>query len=1832
MAARLATGDVVIDVGANVGNHCIYLAAVAGCRVEAFEPNEALCEAIRASAALAQPALPVTVHCLALGQSSSTASFEADKPDNLGAQSLAIGAGTIQVARLDDLQVAHPVRAMKIDVEGMEIDVLEGAAGLIATDRPMLYIECISDKAFRQVTRWLEARRYVCWETFNATPTHLFRPIESVDIDERLARMQAKAFHETYRTGLLLTSVRSRLTTAQEAERKARDELLKLEVTHAAVVATHHNDLRQLEVARVAAQQALVERDAARAQRGAAQAERDAAQQARDAAKAASDAARRDRDGACAERDRALAERELARQESDKAREALSQARAAEAGAKRLHLQTLAERDAGQAVLKRLAGELQQHRDRSKRLVDDQRRLKKLLKERGAVEEELRNVRGSIRFRLGSALVDAVQSPAALMRLPLALWRIGKDRRQPIQDPVGTAPVAVAAQAPVTSPILVRCKKRPTWRPDADASNLRIAALASEQTGRDFAPDCTWIPVTLDTAALSTLGADLLLIEAEQLSSLESGDPMFHRLLDQADDSGLATALWCEAGPQSDPRISEWASRVDLVLAQDLDNMEILRRSLPGIRVIPWPRGVQLRHDNPYLADQGLAPSTDEQTVQLGKLAGASAGSVDIVDAQSQSNLPLLLLRRLARGQLPVATFARALQLCFGELAISSDSPQQRQRAAEQRGASPIGHAGYAQLALRKLAQEHTISHRLEALVRAFNPKCNQLSAPRVAVIANVSSTEEAQQVLAAVRRQSLQPQGVYLLPKPPLAAPAQLTDARTHWVADVAALVDRLESVDLVSVMDPRDGYGAEYLADLTIAARFGQAQAYAKIGPAWRRIESAPARTCMMPVAVARRLLASASGPLGDLVVDGCEVASTDGFDYRLDAVAHAAPAVEPSQHGVWPGVPWHTIEQATLPSNGSDAEMLDPSPGLSFEAVQWAAWVPAVQPVGVSLQLNGDVVEFEARLDAGVVEYVYLDRQFSPAELKAGRGTLMSLVASVSGDVRTVMVFYGANGKKISHLMRAVGATGELQVPPGTAYAKLALRFQKTASGRLGRLVLADPRLPPRWHVASAGHLLVGKQYPSYDDLYRFGFVHSRVRGYRRAGTRVDVFRLTQDARGLFREFEGVAVSEGDSARLDQAIDRGGYRTVLVHYMDRTMWRELQRHLDHVRVVIWVHGAEIQPWWRRAMNHETDAQRDQARKSSDERLAMWRDVVSCDHPNLQLVFVSSKQAGEAFSDLGVAPNPCRYHVISNFIDGELFSYRPKTAELRRQILSIRPYASAVYANDLMVAAIERLSTHPVFPSLHFRVIGDGVLFEDTVAPLAAFPNVTVERRFLNQHEIARLHRDYGIFLVPSRMDTQGVSRDEAMASGLVPVTTRIAAIPEFVNERCGVLTEPEDPQALADAILSLQDDPARYLRMSEAAANAVRSRSGREQTIDRELALICGVPSEMGGQVKMPAQRVVVYGDLNLNIMDGSAIWAASLSETLASMPDVGVTLLLKARIHRTQVISRLLDLAPKVRFVEPDTEDRNAVMNVAAAVAKLSSLDDQGRFNAFVLRGFELCSAAAAQSRFAGRLWAYLTDIPQTDGALDEASWQRVAAILSACRYLLCQTPQFQQFVLRHWPEAEGKTILLPPMIPPRAASSVRPARGTVFKVGYAGKFAPRWGIRDMFAAFTTLREGLPSAELHVYGDKIHHSKEEPGFRDDIRRLLETTPGLTWHGAVDRDALLRAIPSMNACWAFRDPTFEAATHELSTKVLEYASASVPTVLARSAVNESVLGADYPLFADDVDHAARLLRRLNDDPDFAAAIAERLERVADNYSFEAVGRHLMDQGILT
>ncbi len=446
---------------------------------------------------------------------------------------------------------------------------------------------------------------------------------------------------------------------------------------------------------------------------------------------------------------------------------------------------------------------------------------------------------------------------------------------------------------------------------------------------------------------------------------------------------------------------------------------------------------------------------------------------------------------------------------------------------------------------------------------------------------------------------------------------------------------------------------------------------------------------------------------------------------------------------------------------------------------------------------------------------------------------------LEATGSARAELVVSYLDGDGVELARAFRASGDGTPIPVPRHALHLRIGLRISGRGSVTVHRLSFGQRA---GGFASFPGHsdvMVLSNGYPANDDLYRNAFLHSRVKGYQRLGRAVDVVVYRRGNPDQVRGFDGIDVVTMSDETLPMALD--AHRHVLVHFMNRPMWEAIAPRLDSLRATIWIHGYEIQPWHRRAFNETTEAGREAAENASSERESLWSHVLRTQHPNLRFVFVSQTLRQQVEEDYGITLPIDRYRVIHNPIDVEHFAFLSKDPEQRFRILSIRPFASRVYANDLSVEAILALQSEPEFPHLRFRIVGDGPLFEQTVAPVRGLPNVELQQRFITSQQIAEMHREFGIFLVPSRMDSQGVSRDEAMASGLVPVTTAIAAIPEFVDEQCGVLAAPESSAELAAGILRLVRDPQLFTRMSAAAAARVRADRAAQAILLAELDVI-------------------------------------------------------------------------------------------------------------------------------------------------------------------------------------------------------------------------------------------------------------------------------------------------------------------------------------------------------------------------------------------------------
>jgi len=374
-------------------------------------------------------------------------------------------------------------------------------------------------------------------------------------------------------------------------------------------------------------------------------------------------------------------------------------------------------------------------------------------------------------------------------------------------------------------------------------------------------------------------------------------------------------------------------------------------------------------------------------------------------------------------------------------------------------------------------------------------------------------------------------------------------------------------------------------------------------------------------------------------------------------------------------------------------------------------------------------------------------------------------------------------------------------------------------------------------------SSEYFLLSRLYPQYDQLYKYTFVHQRVLEYRKYGFAPDVYRLRAGKPAADHVFEDVVCHTMPAEGLAERLSDSRYRAILIHGLNEPIWRAVEPSIAGRPVLVWVHGTEILDFQRRAFAYATTQERDAAERSYKQEMAFWRRLLTPPPANLKLVFVSHDAARQAMADLGFDIPRQNYTVIHNPIDVDTFVYEPKPADQRKKVLSIRPFKSPTYGNDMIIDTIRGLSKHPDFDELRFTIVGDGPLFDEIVDPVRGFSNVCLIKRYLLHDEIAYLHRQHGIFLVPTRFDTQGVSRDEAMSSGLVPVTNAMDAVPEFVDDTCGILAPPNDYQAMVRGIERLLEDPELFGRMSLAASQRVRAQSAAEVVTPQELELITG-----------------------------------------------------------------------------------------------------------------------------------------------------------------------------------------------------------------------------------------------------------------------------------------------------------------------------------------------------------------------------------------------------
>ena len=201
-------GGLYVDVGANIGNHSVFFGKFLADSLLCFEPSNALHVLLERNLRI-NNVRNYKIFTCALGASrkkgrlvlpdTSVANVGMTRVEEVPS-GVGSGESLVEIRSLDDViaeisvgTARAPVRLIKIDVEGMELEVLKGSEETLQQDKPHLVVEAATNVEKEKLDSYLDRFGYTSVRCFGATPTyHYINPdvhkLPSLSLMYRLVR------------------------------------------------------------------------------------------------------------------------------------------------------------------------------------------------------------------------------------------------------------------------------------------------------------------------------------------------------------------------------------------------------------------------------------------------------------------------------------------------------------------------------------------------------------------------------------------------------------------------------------------------------------------------------------------------------------------------------------------------------------------------------------------------------------------------------------------------------------------------------------------------------------------------------------------------------------------------------------------------------------------------------------------------------------------------------------------------------------------------------------------------------------------------------------------------------------------------------------------------------------------------------------------------------------------------------------------------------------------------------------------------------------------------------------------------------------------------------------------------------------------------------------------------------------------------------------------------------------------------------------------------------------------------------------------------------------
>lgn len=243
---------------------------------------------------------------------------------------------------------------------------------------------------------------------------------------------------------------------------------------------------------------------------------------------------------------------------------------------------------------------------------------------------------------------------------------------------------------------------------------------------------------------------------------------------------------------------------------------------------------------------------------------------------------------------------------------------------------------------------------------------------------------------------------------------------------------------------------------------------------------------------------------------------------------------------------------------------------------------------------------------------------------------------------------------------------------------------------------------------------------------------------------------------------------------------------------------------------------------------------------RELSDNPLANWVNQLSASvYPNFSLLFFHAESNRQRFHELFAVPQ-VRTRVIPHGNESLfLEAYDPQIDLRARYGLAAEKQVVLFFGNimpskgvpDLLAAFAQvcqrTAAAHLVVAGYPTKYVSVDGLRQQT-ADLGIADAVTFDFRYIPLAEVGGLMKLATVVVYPYHNSTQSGSLQVAYSFGRPVIATDVGGLPEVVEVgKSGLLVPPQDPTALAEAILQLVEDPARAAKMAAYAQHLSETR---------------------------------------------------------------------------------------------------------------------------------------------------------------------------------------------------------------------------------------------------------------------------------------------------------------------------------------------------------------------------------------------------------------------